>query len=109
MTTIETLAEAQAILNLANHGNIASHFTSVFTFVDAMALTVKSTTDWYWTKLGNKLSFALPWKTGEPNNSNNLNEVCLSFRRDGFNDGPCNATTYAFLCQRIDFIVPKAL
>jgi hypothetical protein len=106
LTTIETLAEAQAILNMASSCN---QFSTVYAYVDAMALTLKSPTDWYWTKSGKKLSFALPWNSGEPNNANNNNEACLGFRKTGFNDAPCSLTVYSFVCQRIELMVPKTL
>jgi len=104
LVSIETLAEAQAILTIANRS-----FSTVSAYVDAIALTLKSPTDWYWTKSGKKLSFALPWYPGEPNNHNNLNEACLLFHNGGFNDAPYSFTIYSFVCQRLDFMVPRAL
>jgi len=101
LVTIETLAEAQAILNMAYKGNTLN---TVFTYVDAMAFTLKSPTNWYWTKSGEKVSFALPWRTGEPNNYNNSNEACLAFTRLEFYDVPCT-NFFPFVCQKIDFII----
>jgi hypothetical protein len=98
LTTIETLLEAQTVINLSKISGFGG-------FIDGMTLTLKSPTDWYWTKSGKKLSFALPWRSGEPNNYNNVNEACLVLSGTGFNDAPCS-NIYSFLCQKIDLMVP---
>ncbi|CAG9805257.1 unnamed protein product [Chironomus riparius] len=110
LTTLETYEEMQIVFNLAD--NYLKTLIDIGIFVDAMTLTLKSTTDWYWAKTGKKLSFALPWIPGEPNNSQNANEACLQFGKrtgsavTGFNDVPCTSTAYTFLCQKIEFSIP---
>ncbi|KAL7036610.1 hypothetical protein ACKWTF_008867 [Chironomus riparius] len=102
----------QAALNLADNDSYLRTLSGEGFFIDAITLTLKSTTDWYWTKSGQKLSFALPWMPGEPNNHNNAHEVCLSFgkvtvsSKSAFNDAPCTSTAYTFLCQKIEFSIP---
>ncbi|CAG9805261.1 unnamed protein product [Chironomus riparius] len=102
LATLETHAEAQAIIKLAQ--NLGSEYF----YVDAIALTLKSPTDWYWTKSGKKLSFALPWGAGEPNNYNNLNETCLALSSIGFVDLRCTLSRL-FVCQKIEFMIPNVL
>jgi len=105
----------QAVLNLADSNSFLRTLSSIGIYVDAMSLTVKSPSDWYWTKSGQKLTFTLPWIPGEPNNHNNMNEVCLSFTKIsisskfGFNDAPCSPASYTFLCQRIEFSIPSKM
>ncbi|KAL7036611.1 hypothetical protein ACKWTF_008868 [Chironomus riparius] len=113
LTIFETLAEAEAVLTMAENNSFLKTLNSVFISVDAMTLTLKSTTDWYWTKTGQKISYALPWMPGEPNNINTINELCLSFGRStltsrfGFNDSPCSEIDFSFLCQKIEFFMPS--
>jgi len=112
LTTFESLAEAEAVFSMAENNSFLKTLPAVYISVDAMTLTLKSTTDWYWTKSGQKISFAFPWLPGEPNNNVNLNELCLSFGKQtisskfGFNDLPCSEIVSPFLCQRIEFSMP---
>lgn len=76
--------------------------------VDGLTLTLKSTTDWYWTDNGEKIPFEIPFITGEPNNYQNLNKNCLAledtFLPYRFFDFPCikstNILEFPPLCQK---------
>lgn len=78
-----------------------------------MSLTPKSTTDWYWTDTGRKINFPIQWQSGQPDNNNN-SEFCFSIlktsinQKFGYNDQNC-ATYNPFICQKIEFYVPKVL
>ncbi|CAG9807027.1 unnamed protein product [Chironomus riparius] len=110
LATFETLTEAQTFLNMAwNHNFIMSHNLTFF-LIDGMTLTPKSTTDWYWTKNGEKISFKIPWQPDEPNFEFE-EEHCLSVwiqdvKAIGFNDCKCQKLTWPFICQRIDYYIP---
>jgi len=75
-----------------------------YVFVDGIALTPKSPTDWYWTNSGEKIPYTFQWAKGEPNDSNNEN--CLSIGRGsrndtlGFNDHKCDSVSTNFVCQK---------
>lgn len=111
LTTLETLSEAKAFLSMADNNSYFKSFAGVYFIIDGTTLTPKSTTDWYWTQSGKKIQFPIPWGTGQPDFSNNL-EFCFSFGRRsasenfGFNDLRCFETIYQFVCQRIDMVIP---
>lgn len=105
--SFETLTEFNAFT--AFLPNINPSLTS-FVHIGASTTVGKSATEWYWKNSGRKVSFAIPWQTGEPNNANNI-ELCLSLRRDGtngykFNDIPCDNYNLYYICQRVAYTVP---
>lgn len=107
LVTLETLLEAKTLsLILSNYFKSSNN---AYFFIDGTSLNgVKSTTDWYWTKNGKKISYPMPWLPSEPNNTGNI-EYCLTFIKKsinedfGFNDGSCLAVI-KFLCQKIEYL-----
>ncbi|KAL7013239.1 hypothetical protein ACKWTF_015287 [Chironomus riparius] len=109
LVTLETLAEARNFLALAESSSETKKLRAPFwIFIDGIELTPKSTTDWYWTKNGQKISFLIPWGPVQPDNWQG-NERCFSIgKRDagdrfGYNDHACSNVNLPFICQRIEF------
>jgi len=108
--TIETQAESQACLNLLDTNSYLRTISTIHFWIDALTVTLKSKTDWYWTNTGNKISFPISWIGTEPNNLGG-SEFCLFVfkpsvnEKFGFGDGNCNTLRYA-LCQKIDLLIP---
>ncbi|XP_070509920.1 uncharacterized protein [Chironomus tepperi] len=104
----ETLTEARAVLTMADNNSILKTLTSVWIWIDGITLTSKSTTDWYWTKTGMKVSFPMDWYPGNPSGGQN----CLAISkaainaRFGFNDVECY-TPQNIICQRVELYVPN--
>ena len=109
LATFETLNEAETFLNVAYENAFIKAYHLSHFYIDGMTLTPNSTTDWYWTKNGEKISFSIPWQPDEPNFDSNV-EYCLSvwiqdIKVIGFNDGQCQNIEWPFICQRIDYFV----
>lgn len=72
---------------------------------DGITATPKSSTEWYWTSSGKKVSYALPWNPGQPDYKLNK-EYCLAIGRVRsynplkFHDFPCTEDPRQFICQR---------
>lgn len=105
------MEEARAFLHLADTHTYFKIFTAGSSFfMDGISSTLKSKTEWYWASSGNKISYSIPWLSGQPDNGGG-DERCLEFRRESptqnyaFSDRSCGMSRY-FTCQRIDFYVP---
>lgn len=74
-----------------------------YTFVDGVTDLGKSKTEWFYSETGRKVSFALPWLPGTPDNVGS-DEHCLSIAKAQgtflFNDVNCDGTKEGkkFLC-----------
>jgi len=113
LASFETLTEVEYFINIVKNHPFVISYGGYHMLVDGITNTPNSTTDWYWTNSGTKVSFALPWQRGEPNYLNE-GEYCLALSAHepstlGFNDFPCQIGLRAFVCQRIDFFVPVQL
>jgi len=111
LATVETRTEAETFLNIVeNHQNIKA-LGKVWIRIDGITLSGKSTTEWFWTKSGNKIPFSLPWSPGQPD-CYQSNEYCLSIGKGnanhkfGFNDVPCWNDSSSFICQKVEFMMP---
>lgn len=84
---------------------VLSSIGYLWIFLDGIALTPKSPTDWYWTENGDKISFEMPWLDKQPDTYAN-NEWYLSIGRFGidgpigFNDISGRDFFHNFLCQK---------
>ncbi|CAG9807028.1 unnamed protein product [Chironomus riparius] len=110
LVSFETLTEVYNFIDMAKENSFVKSLGGVHMLVDGMTPTPNTTTEWYWTNTGTKVSFTLPWQEGEPNFLNN-GEYCLALSAHevstlGFNDFPCDVGLSPFVCQRADFYVP---
>ncbi|KAL7036620.1 hypothetical protein ACKWTF_008877 [Chironomus riparius] len=110
LATMETRAEADSFLDIVEFHQTIRSLGLVWILIDGITSVPRSTTEWFWTKSGNKISFMLPWNPGQPDFYNNR-ELCLTVgkgnpsHRFGFNDWPCWDTATPFICQKIDFVM----
>ena len=76
--------------------------------IEGITYTSKSQTEWFFTRTGEKIPFAMTWSPNQPDDGGS-NEKCLSFISPSplyqFNDIPCNAV-YPFLCQKYNQRLP---
>jgi len=106
---LDTLEEARTVLSFADNNSNLRTLTSVWLYIDGVSLSTNSPTDWYWTKLGEKVSYSIPWRPGTPDN-NAGSEYCLTIGKGsineqfGFDDARCDSSTF-IACQRIDFFI----
>jgi len=111
LTTLETLEEARAFLKMVDSHPYFKIYNDANFYMDGMTSILRSTTEWYWTNTGNKISFPIPWLPGQPDNAT-PDERCFGFRRSnanqkfGFSDFNCKTFTPHFTCQRIDLFIP---
>ncbi|XP_070500524.1 macrophage mannose receptor 1-like [Chironomus tepperi] len=105
LASFKTLDEANAVMSMVKHNQHLASIDYLFIFLDGIALSQKSTTNWYWTESGEKIGFSIPWLPGQPDTAGNT-EYYLSigrFNKDGqigFNDVPAKDFINNFLCQR---------
>jgi len=105
---METIAETRALFTMCENHSYLRTLSSTWSWIDAITLTGKSTTEWYWTKSGRKISFPIPWYPGTPDT---IDQYCLAIGKSsinakfGFNDGHCYGAL-RFICQRIEFFMP---
>ena len=105
LVSFETLAESREFLTLIENNTEFRKLNSVWLWLDGIALTGKSKTDWYWSKSGKKVSFPMDWFVDSPGS---LDQFCMcigrheSVQKSGFNDCYCYAA-YKIACQRIEF------
>lgn len=91
-----------------NDNNIKNQ-ASIWLWIDAITLVEKSSSDWYWTKSGKKISFSLDWVEGNPSGSG---QFCLAVGKAtlktkfAFNDGNCGSS-FKFVCQRVEYLYPS--
>lgn len=105
LVSLETLTEAEYFYNLCHNNDV----TVGWIFIDGMTLTPKSSTDWYWTNSGKKISYPIPWFPGQPDNYNE-DEQCLTISHTNFlfNDQVCQNYPSLFVCQRIDYFISRS-
>jgi hypothetical protein len=102
---METLQEARGFLSMTENESNIKILNEIWLWVDAVTLSDKSTSDWYWTKSGKKISFPIDWSPGNPGGNG---QFCLVAGKPtihtkfAFNDGNCGSS-FKFVCQRIDF------
>lgn len=72
-----------------------------FLHVGGMTVAGMSTDAWYWVTSGEKISYNIKWKPGEPNFLNM--EYCLSIGNSEYlyNDIDCYMNSKKFICQSI--------
>ena len=106
LASFKTFEEANAVMDMIrNNAQLGSIDSHLWVFIDGIALTPRSTTDWYWTGTGEKTDFAMSWLPGQPDTAGNA-EYYLSigrFKKDGtlgFNDIPGRDHLNKFLCQK---------
>lgn len=103
--SIKTLNEAYAVMNMINRNPDLGVRDNLWVYIDGIGLTLRSPIDWYWTESGDKIDFAMPWLTGQPDTAGGA-EWFLSigkYTKDtqiGFNDIPGTNFVNAFLCQK---------
>ena len=108
LVTLATLNETRAFLNMADN---CKNLRDLEILVDGASPSSNLATDWYWTKTGEKITFPIPWYTGQPNGFNNV-QFCLSIYKEnaskyfGFNDASCT-NPFLFACQRNELYIPK--
>jgi hypothetical protein len=110
LATFETLTEAETFIQMAKEFYLIKGNAHPYVIIDGMTLTPLSTTDWYWTRTGEKIPFTIPWREGEPNFMNDI-EYCMALILQeqfsiGFIDFPCQTYEHPFICQRIDYLIP---
>lgn len=104
---METLEEARALTCMMDNDSTLKQLNSTWLWIDGITLTEKSTTDWYWTKTGKKISFPIDWYPGQPTGNG---QFCLAVGKAtinakfAFNDGTCSGSL-KFVCQRIEFFL----
>lgn len=72
-------------------------------FIDGIALSKMSKTDWYWTNSGKKINYEMEWGRNQPN-FQNQNQWCLSLDPESgykFNDLQCQEEVRPFICQKV--------
>ncbi|KAL7036609.1 hypothetical protein ACKWTF_008866 [Chironomus riparius] len=103
----ETLAESRAFLNMIDTNSVLIKTYPLWIWLDGIALTGKSKTDWYWSKSGKKVTFPMDWYVNSPGS---IDQFCLCIGRQtlttksGFNDCYCY-DAYKIACQRIEFFL----
>jgi len=110
LATFETRTEADTFIQIAKENQFIKTNAHPYVIIDGMTLTPRSTTDWYWTRTGERIYFTLPWRVGEPNFADGV-EYCMSLILQeqfniGFNDFRCQNIGDPFICQRIDYFIP---
>lgn len=102
---METLQEARAFLSMTENDSNIKNLNLIWLWVDAITLVEKSTSDWYWTNSGKKISFPIDWSDGDPSGNG---QFCLVagkatiHTKFAFNDGNCG-NSFRFVCHRVDF------
>lgn len=111
LITIETAAESQEFLSILDAHSYLRPITGIQLWLDALTVTLKSKTEWFWTNTGNKISFPIEWMGTEPNDMGG-SEYCLFIgklsinAKFGYGDGNCLANSRFAICQNIDLMIP---
>lgn len=70
--------------------------------IDGMTSNPGSSSDWYWTNLGVKIPYHLPWNPTQPDNADGI-EACLTIQKFNgkyaLNDYFCSTNATHFICQ----------
>ena len=105
LASFKTLEEANTVMDMVRRDSKLAEIDFLWMFLDGIALSPKSKTDWYWTETGEKIGFTIPWPPTQPDTADG-NEFYLSFGRftkEGtlaFNDLPGKKFMNSFLCQK---------
>ena len=103
LVSLETLSEYNVFMSMIENHEFIKSSSFWYYHIDAMTLKPNSSTDWYWTNSGHKVSFPMTWALNQPDFAGS-NEYCLSIvPREGFNDLPCMNFKTSFICQRLDY------
>jgi hypothetical protein len=109
LATFETLQEAQALLTMTENHSFVKPINGIWFWVNGITLLPKTATSWYWADTGNKISFPIPWISGQPSNTE---QYCLGIGKPslnvkfGFVNGFCSGHGFLyFVCQRTDLFV----
>ncbi|KAL7036603.1 hypothetical protein ACKWTF_008862 [Chironomus riparius] len=100
LASMETLAEANALLTMADNHSFLRAVNDIIIWIDGIALSPISTTDWYWSNSGEKINFPIPWVIGQPSSTD---QRCLSIHKAGinqkfgFNDFHCSDSYFIYL------------
>ena len=111
LASFETLPEATSFLGMCLKNDFILSYGESYFHIDGMTQTPNSTTEWYWTNSGRKISFPIPWQPKQPDLFGGV-EYCLSFMAfryynvPGFNDIGCKSVMMPFVCQRLDYVIP---
>lgn len=98
---LETYGEMQTVMNLYRG---MTSMNGVWTHVAGMTKTSRSTTDWYWVKSGNIVTYVMTFVQGEPG-FHSPNQWCLAIGQYGYADIDCYGRhEEKFLCQKVKFI-----
>ncbi|CAG9805260.1 unnamed protein product [Chironomus riparius] len=110
LVSFETLVESRAFLNMLDTNSALRTLASISVWSDGITLSsIGSTTDWYWSKTGKKISFSIDWLPNQPN-GNNDQQYCMCIARHDFsstlkfNDCFCYGA-YRIACQRTQFFL----
>jgi hypothetical protein len=100
LAMVQSLNEFNAVVNMLrlNENSLPNNV-----LIDGISPFSKSKTEWSFTRTGEKIPFNIPWASGEPNDSPNLNERCLSLIKSKMflaNDYPCNTDETSYLCEK---------
>ena len=113
LVTFETITEALMVMNMCENNPFiqsVSNPTRFWILVDGMTTAAPSSTEWFWTNTGKKVSFVIPWAPNQPDFYNN-EEFCLVIGKDlttpsyRFGDYPCINNGSPFLCSRLDYML----
>jgi len=113
LVTFETITEALMVMNMCENNQFiqsVSNPTRFWILVDGMTTAAPSSTEWFWTNTGKKVSFVIPWAPNQPDFYNN-EEFCLAIGKDlttpsyRFGDYPCINIGSPFLCSRLDYML----
>lgn len=102
LARFESIDEVNKVFDMIKNSNDIVLQNGFWMFVDGMTPSPGSTTSWFWTQTGEKISFDIPWATTNPSGGH---EQCLSIGKHGlnhplsFNDVPYDGYKNIFLCQ----------
>jgi hypothetical protein len=109
---IDNLSEFKYVSSMVKENEdkfVGSGFKN-WVLIDGMTLVPRSPNDWYWTVNGEKVSFEMPFMSGQPDSAS-ADEKCLSLGPSAessmpykFNDYPCNRLDTTFICQKMKII-----
>lgn len=105
LASFKTLSEANAIITVVDRNPDLGPRDNLWIFINGIAMSARSPTDWYWVDSGEKIDFVMPWLPTQPDTNGGI-EWYLSIgkhkkeQRTGFNDIPGSNFVNTFLCQR---------
>lgn len=100
IASLDTLDEFNYVSSQCKqHQNLISND---YVLIDGLAMSPKTSKDWYWTNSGNKINYTMPWSPKKLDFAHQ-SEWCLSLGPAEiyqFNDIRCNGEEYSFICQK---------